>query len=97
MVVPAWLIILEKLSVHAIKKLLTEKITMVQFGFVERGNCNIAKIMMWYQLKQNWFSKHLLIDIKKAFDSIGQNQLRNFLNEDFQSEQLSVLLHFIDI
>ena len=66
MVVPAWLIILEKLSVHAIKKLLTEKITMVQFGFVERGNYNIAKIMMWYQSKQNRFSKHLLIDIKKA-------------------------------
>ena len=70
---------------------------MVQFGFVERGNCNIAKIMMWYQSKQNGFSKHLLIDIKKAFDSIDRNQLRNFLNEDFQNEQLSILLNFIDI
>ena len=66
---------------------------MVQFGFVKRGNCNIAKIMMWYQSKQNGFSKHLLIDIKKAFDSIDQNQLKEFLQEDFQNEQLLILLH----
>ena len=53
--------------------------------------------MMWYHAKQEGLSKHLLIDIKKAFDSIDRIRLRNFLREDFRDEQLSLLINFLDI
>ena len=96
-ILPSWLIILEKLSMHKIKELLTGKINMMQYGFVEGGDCNIAKFMIWYHAKQEGLSKHLLIDIKKAFDSIDRIRLRNFLREDFRDEQLSLLINFIDI
>ena len=82
---------------YKVKELLTSKISMIQYGFVEGGDCNIAKFMMWYHAKQEGLSKHLLIDIKKAFDSIDRIKLREFLNKDFKDKELDLLMNFIDI
>ena len=51
-ILPAWIVILEKLCAHKIEELLINKITMTQYGFIEGGNCNIAKIMIWYYAKK---------------------------------------------
>ena len=96
-ILPAWLVILEKLCAHKIKELLINKITMTQYGFIEGGNCNIAKIMIWYYAKKKGLNKHLLIDIKKAFDTINRGKLKNMLTEDFNGDNLNLLLSFINI
>ena len=70
---------------------------MTQYGFIEGGNCNIAKIMIWYYAKKKGLNKHLLIDIKKAFDTINRGKLKNMLIEDFNGDNLNLLLSFIDI
>jgi len=67
-VLPAWLIILEKMSIKVIKRIINDKITMIQYGFLEGGDCNLAKLMVWYNSCQKGVKKHLLIDIKNAFD-----------------------------
>ena len=46
-VLPAGLIILEKLCMNKINELLRPKITMMKFGFTEGCDCNLAKIMIW--------------------------------------------------
>ena len=96
-ILPAWLIILEKLSYSTIKKLLIPKINMIQFGFIGEGDCNIAKVLVWYNANQKGYNKHLLIDIKKAFDSINRNKLREMLSQDFKGKELALLTGFIDI
>ena len=65
-ILPSWLVILEKLCAYKIKELLINKITMTQYGFIEGGNCNIAKIMIWYyeekRIKQTFINRY-----KKGF------------------------------
>ena len=70
------LIILEKLALSKIKKLMKEKIGPQQFGFKKGSICNTAKILTWYNSTKLGLKKHLLIDIKKAFDSINRRKLK---------------------
>ena len=70
---------------------------MLQYGFLEGGDCNLAKIMVWYQSNEFGLSKHVLIDIKKAFDSINRNKLREMLEKDFLGKDLELITGFIDI
>ena len=96
-ILPAWLIILEKLCISKIKELLCNKIKMTQYGFIQGGDCNLAKIMVWYQKNKKGLDKHLLIDIKKAFDSINRFKLREILEGDFIGKDLELITGFIDI
>ena len=73
-IIPAWLIILEKLASYKVKELLMTKINKIQFGFRENSDCNVAKLMIWINSLENGYNKHLLIDIKKAFDSINRDK-----------------------
>ena len=45
-ILPAWLIILKKLCISKIKELLCNKIKMMQYRFIQGGDCNLAKIMV---------------------------------------------------
>ena len=96
-VLPAWLIILEKLCVPKIKELLRPKIKMMQFGFTEGSDCNIAKIMIWINSQNEGLKKHLLIDVKKAFDSINRVKLLEMLKEDFKEEELGLFINILEI
>lgn len=96
-ILPAWLSILEKLSLNCIKNLIKNKLKMLQFGFIEGGSCNLAKIQVWYNAYTTGTQKSLLIDIKKAFDSINRNKLRDMIEKDFSKEESKLILNFIDI
>ena len=96
-VLPAWLIILEKMSIKVIKRIINDKITMIQYGFLEGGDFNLAKLMVWYNSCQKGVKKHLLIDIKKAFDSINRNKLSEMIKDDFKEEFSVLLIDFLDI
>ena len=50
---------------------------MIQFGFIDGGSCNQAKLAVWYNSIAKGLRKCLIIDIKKAFDSIDRNILKN--------------------
>ena len=70
---------------------------MMQYGFIQGGDCNLAKIMVWYQANKKGLDKHLLIDIKKAFDSINRFKLREILEGYFIGKDLELITGFIDI
>ena len=69
----------------------------MQFGFIEGGSCNFAKIQVWYNAFTTGANKSLLIDIKNEFDSINRNKLREMIEKDFQKEERALILSFIDI
>ena len=70
---------------------------MMQYGFIQGGDCNLAKIMVQYQANKKGLDKHLLIDIKKAFDFINRFKLREILKGDFIGKDLELITGFIDI
>ena len=78
-IIPAWLIILEKLASYKVKELLMTKINKIQFGFRENSDCNVAKLMIWVNNLKTGYNKHLLIDIKKAIDSINREILKKMI------------------
>ena len=47
-VLPAWLIILEKIAHPLISGSIQRKLHIKQFGFKEESDCNLAKYMMIY-------------------------------------------------
>ena len=53
--------------------------------------------MVWYQSNDIGLNKHLLIDIKKAFDYINRNKLREMLEKDFFEKDFELIRGFIDI
>ena len=96
-ILPGWLITLEKLSLSTIKRILSGKTGAQQFGFREGADCNAAKIMTWYNSSKLGFKKLLLIDIKKAFDSINRKKLKEMIQTDFKEKEQRLLIDFIDI
>ena len=96
-ILPGWLIILEKLALPKIRKLIAEKINQQQFGFREGSDCNMAKILTWYNSSKLGYKKLLLIDIRKAFDSIIRIKLKKMIQTDFTDKEKLLLLNFIDI
>ena len=53
--------------------------------------------MLWYNTNKEQGKKHLLIDVKKAFDSINRDKLRIILTENFSGDNPNLLLNFLDI
>ena len=96
-ILPGWLITLEKLALSTIKRIISGKIGPQQFGFREGADCNTAKIMTWYNSSKLGYKKHLLIDIKKAFDSINRRKLKEMIQTDFKEKEQKLLMNFIDI
>ncbi|MGL4521223.1 MAG: reverse transcriptase domain-containing protein [Bacilli bacterium] len=85
-ILPAWLIILEKIASPILKEVLKGKLITTQYGFREESDPNIAKIMMIYNASKGEMKKNLLIDIKKAFDSIDrkilEEKIKNLLGDN---------------
>ena len=62
---------------------------------MDGGNCNQAKLAVWYNSIAKRLGKCLLIDIKKAFDSKDRDILKNMIENDFAGDQREILLSFI--
>ena len=95
-ILPAWVIVLEKLAKPIIDKLVEPIINKFQFGFKAGSDCGIAKAMIIYKSKKYNYNKSLLIDIKKAYDSVNRDILKKIINDTFK-ESGNILLYFINI
>ena len=84
------------MSAPLIKRLIAPRIATLQYGFREESDCNLAKMMVLYNSKEKGYTKHILIDVKKAFDSIDRNVLRNKIAKEF-GKNGSIVLKFIEI
>ena len=82
-ILPAWLIVLEKLAKPLIDKIVEQKISKIQFGFKTGSDCSIAKTMILYKCKKYNYNKSLLIDIKKAYDSVNRVTLKSIILKYF--------------
>ena len=87
---------LEKLAKPIIDKLVEPIINKFQFGFKAGSDCGIAKAMIIYKSKKYNYNKSLLIDIKKAYDSVNRDILKRIINDTFK-ESGYILLYFINI
>ena len=96
-ILPAWLITLEKIAKPIINKLINSKISISQFGFKEKSDCNLAKTMIYYKSQKYNYKKALLIDIRKAYDSVNRNKLKEIITNNFNNDEASFLITFIEI
>ena len=95
-ILPAWVIVLEKLAKPLIDKIVENKISKAQFGFKSGSDCGIAKTMILYKCRKYNYNKSLLIDIKKAYDSVNRDILKNIISKNF-GETGKILIDFISI
>ena len=96
-ILPAWLIILEKLAYVKIKQILEPKITNFQFGFKEGSDCNLAKTLAWFNSMKLGLKKQLLINIQKDFDSINRNKPKEMISKDFEKFDKTIINRFIEL
>ena len=97
-IIPAWLMVLEKLTKPIIQKLINEKLNKNQFEFRPKSDCGLAKAMIFFNAKKYKYNKSLLIDIKKAYDSVNLDKLIQIVNELFKNEADNIIINrFIKI
>ena len=97
-IIPAWLMVLEKLTKPIIQKLINEKLNKNQFGFRPKSDCRLAKAMIFVNSKKYKYNKSLLIDIKKAYDSMNLEKLIQIVNELFKNKADNIIINsFIKI
>ena len=90
--------VLEKLTKPIIQKLINEKLNKNQFGFRPKSDCGLAKAMIFFNAKKYKYNKSLLIDIKKAYDSVNLEKLIQIVNELFKNEADNIIINsFIKI
>ena len=95
-ILPAAIIILEKLTLPILKNAIKSGISITQYAARDGSDCNLAKLRMYFLNKKKGLTKALLIDIRKAFDSVKlellQEKLRNLLHEDEAANTLIGLM-----
>ena len=94
-IIPAWLMVCEKLASKGINQILEGHITKNKFGFQTGRDCGIATATVMMKVKENGFNKILLIDIKKAYDSVDLETLKKIIIKKIPNN--AILLDFINI
>ena len=97
-IIPTWLAILEKLIAPIIKHLTKNILSTQQFGFKDNSSCSMAKLRVAYISHKRKFDKLLLVDVKKAFDSVNLDKLSTSSTMDrLSSEARQILMNIINI
>ena len=95
-IIPAWLMVLEKIAKPIIQKIINEHIIKNQFGFRPKSDCGLAKAMIFYNAQKYKYNKALLIDIKKAYDTVNLEILEKIIDKTFINQNIkTLLLNFI--
>ena len=87
----------KKICKPLVDKLINNKITNSQFGFKKGSSCSIGKTMIYYKSKKFKFNKALLIDVRKAYDSVDRNILKECIENNFDEEKAAFLNNFIKL
>lgn len=95
-IIPAWLTLLEKICLEVIKAQTNNLISGFQFAFKEGSYCSIAKLSLRYWAKKKGLTMAMLLDIKKAYDSVSWEKLINIVRNKL-GEKSNLLLSFIEI
>ena len=84
--------VLEKIAKPIIQKVINECLNKNQFGFRPKSDCGLAKAMIFYNAKKYKYNKALLIDIKKAYDTVNIEILENIIDKTFRNQNIKALL-----
>ena len=95
-IIPAWLMILEKLINPIAIKLYDGDLSTKQYGFRPNRDCNLAKAIMAFNGTKLKYNKILLIDIRKAYDSVNITKLKEIINNKY-GDKGKLLIHILDI
>ena len=96
-IIPAWMAIFEKLITPVVKLVTKNHLSENQFGFKEDSSCNLAKMRIAYYAVKNGLNKILLIDLKKAFDSVNLTTLEAMIIEHLPQSSHIILRHIITL
>ena len=95
-IVPAWLMITEKLILPIVKDIIKDKINLSQFGFKEDSDCNMAKLQILLNTQLRGLNNKLLLDVRKAFDSVNRNKLRDIIKRKFSGTNSALLCQALE-
>ena len=95
-IIPAWIIYLEKIALNIVKSFTKGKLIQDQFGFTEKSDCNLAKLRVFYLSRKYSMKLKLLIDVKKAYDSVDRNALIEKINLKFEGNEAKLLTFFVE-
>ena len=91
-IIPAFLIVLEKLIQPIIKQALKGKISLRQYGFRDSSDVNMAKVRLAFLARKKGLKKALLVDLRKAYDTVDLEILKKKIKEKFSECQVGDLL-----
>ena len=95
-IIPAVQAILEKIAAPVVKEITRGSITEIQFGFKEFSNCNLAKLRVAYYARTRNYNRILMIDLKKAYDSVNLVTLQNIIINRFGNEKALILINLLE-
>lgn len=96
-ILPASIITLEKLASPTIKKLVKGKISFYQYGFKQGSDINMAKLHLSLDMQLNKRTKALLIDLRKAYDTVDLDKLTDTIKQDYPQNEAELLLSFVNL
>ena len=80
-ILPSVIMVLDKILNPLISMLCKDKLSSSQHGGRQQRGIHTAKIELIYGAKEKGYDKALLIDIKRAFDTIDREQLRKQIQQ----------------
>jgi hypothetical protein len=84
-IIPAWLITLEKIVKPIVENSIQPRLSRYQHGFKRDSSIYVAKAIALLNMKME--KKHaVLVDIKKAYDSVDLQRLDQMLQENLGDE-----------
>ena len=95
-IIPAVIMVMQKIISPIIKEIIKGKINKYQFGFKVDSDINSAKLYLAYIMYKNGFKRALLIDLRKACDLVNIENLIKIIDEKFsnnEAEQLKSILY----
>ena len=96
-IMPAWIMVLDKLLFQIITPNMTNILYPNQFGLPYNGDVNTAKVNIIYNATTCAMNKIVLIDITKAFDTVNRNILRHKIEALPQSTPKQLMYDILDI
>ena len=79
-IIPAILMILDKISINIIKKQVNQFLNKMQYVGRKGYSTNSAKLEILFQSIKNKFTYSLCLDVSKAFDKVNRNIIEQIID-----------------